>query len=187
MQKAIILHGMPSEDEYLNSPILASHNHWFPWLQRELILKGILTQTPEMPRPYAPVYEEWCSLFEQFAVDENTILIGHSLGGGFLVRWLSENAVKVGKVVLVAPWLDPNGELTPNFFDFEIDPNLSNKTQGLTVFISNDDDQEELTSLEILKSKISGLNVREFIGYGHFIFQHMKTNEFPELRDLLLQ
>jgi uncharacterized protein len=103
MKTAVIVHGMPSKEEYLGIATLASHNHWFPWLQRELILNEIFTQAPEMPHPYQPLYKEWCLIFEQFKVDEDTVLIGHSLGGGFLVRWLSENKVKVGKVVLVAP------------------------------------------------------------------------------------
>lgn len=188
MKTAVIIHGMPSREEYLNpansSP---SHNHWFPWLQRQLILNGVLAQTPEMPTPYEARYEEWRSVFEQFHVDEDTMLIGHSLGGGFLVRWLSENRTKVGRVVLIAPWLDPNKELTTGFFDFSIDHDLASWTKDITVFISDDDDQEELTSVETLKNGVSGLHIREFSGKGHFILQHMGTEEFPELRDFLLQ
>lgn len=188
MKNAVIIHGMPSKDEYLDphnpSP---SHNHWFPWLQRQLILRGILTQTPEMPTPYDARYEEWASVIEQFDITEETILIGHSLGGGFLVRWLSESKIKVGRVALIAPWLDPNKELTTGFFDFSIDSELAKKAKDITVFISYDDDQEELTSFQILKDTIPGLKIREFDGKGHFILAHMKTVEFPELRDFLLQ
>lgn len=187
MKTAIIIHGMPSKEEYLDpeNPS-ASHNHWFPWLQRRLILNGVLAQTPEMPTPYAAVYEEWKRVLDQFGVDENTMLVGHSLGGGFLARWLSEYPGRVGRVVLVAPWLDPNKQLG-SFFDFSLDPALASKTQDVTVFISNDDDQEELTSVEMLKNSVSGLQVREFTGKGHFILEHMGTNEFPELLDYLLQ
>ena len=188
MKNAIIIHGMPSKDEYLNplnpSP---SHNHWFPWLQRQLILNNILTQTPEMPTPYEAHYEKWDSVIAQFDVNEETILIGHSLGGGFLVRWLSENKIKVGRVVLVAPWLDPNKELSTGFLDFSIDREFPNRTEDTTIFISHDDDQEELTSFEILKEVVVGLKIREFDGKGHFILEHMATDEFPELRDYLLQ
>ena len=179
---------MPSKKEYVNpSNPSPSHNHWLPWLQRQLILNGVLAQTPEMPTPYDARYEEWRSVFEQFHIDEDTALVGHSLGGGFLVRWLSENKTKVGRVVLVAPWIDPNKELATGFFDFSIDPHLASRTKDLTVFISDDDAQEELTSLEILKNTVIGLQVKEFSGKGHFILQHMGTVEFPELRDLLLR
>lgn len=140
-----------------------------------------------MPTPYEARYEEWASVIEQFHINEDTMLVGHSLGGGFLVRWLSENKTKVGRVVLVAPWLDPNKELTTGFFDFSIDPELATRTKDATVFISDDDDQEELTSYATLKGSVTGINVKEFTGKGHFILQHMGTEEFPELRDLLLQ
>lgn len=110
MKTAIILHGMPSKKEYYNPSSKAQSNkHWFPWIQRQLILRDILAQTPELPEPYEPVYEKWCSIFDQFKIDEETILIGHSCGAGFLVRWLSEHKVNVSKVILVAPFLDPEG------------------------------------------------------------------------------
>ena len=98
MKNAIIVHGMPSKEEYLDPKnVSASHNHWFPWIQRQLILHGILAQTPEMPTPYDAKYTEWAALFGQYEVNEETILVGHSLGAGFLVRFLSENNVKVGR------------------------------------------------------------------------------------------
>lgn len=104
-----------------------------------------------------------------------------------MVRWLSEHNVKVGRVVLVAPWLDPNKELKTGFFDFSIDSDLVSNSKDLTVFISDDDDEEELTSAETLKQEVKGLIVKEFTGKGHFIFRHMGTAEFPELRDYILQ
>lgn len=104
MKNAIIIHGMPSREEYYDPANLApSHNHWFSWLQHQLLLNGILTQTPEMPEPYNAKYNDWSSVIEQFKIDKNTILVGHSLGAGFLVRWLSEQKIEVGRVVLVAP------------------------------------------------------------------------------------
>lgn len=188
MKRAVIIHGMPGKEEYYDSACVApSQNHWFPWLHRQLQLVDVFVQTPEMPTPWEARYEEWTAVLDGFKPDENTMLVGHSLGGGFLVRWLSEFNGKVGRVVLVAPWLDPHKELTTGFFDFEIDPALAQKTKDITVFISDDDHEEEQTSLAVLKEKVDGLQVRQFTGKGHFIFKHMGTNEFPELRDHLLQ
>lgn len=185
MKTAIIIHGMPSKVEYLkpenSSP---SNSHWLPWLQKQLIINGILTQTPEMPTPYEPRYEEWKKVFEQFDVDENTVLVGHSCGGGFLVRYLSENKVKVRKVILVAPWIDPNHEereLVADFFDFEISPTLNEPLEGITVFISKDDDDYILESVNILENNLKEFRVQRFEDKGHFVFRDMGTNEFPEL------
>ncbi|MFA6136057.1 MAG: alpha/beta hydrolase [Candidatus Paceibacterota bacterium] len=188
MKTAVIIHGSPTKKEYFTRKKPSQSNkHWLSWIQKELNLKGILAQTPEFPEPYKPVYEKWCSVFEQFKIDENTMLIGHSCGGGFLVRWLSENKVKVGNVVLVAPWIDPNHYLKTNFFDFKIDPNLAKRTKKLIIFESNNDFKEIQKSIDILRTKLKGANFKKFKNMGHFISSSMKTDKFPELLKELIK
>jgi len=191
MKTAIIIHGMPSREEYFDLARSAPSNcHWLPWIQKQLLLKGILAQTPEMPEPYAPNYEKWKEVFEQFKVDEQTILVGHSCGGGFLVRWLSENNIKVGKVVLVAPWInsekDPELEIDKDFFEFNIDENLTSKTAGFKIMYSADDDKYILDTVKILNEKIKNVELQEFKDKGHFVMGSMKTEVFPELLKNLL-
>ncbi len=173
---------MPTKDEYYDPVRPASSNfHWLPWIQKQLLLKDILAQTPEMPVPYEPEYEAWKGTFERFPLDEETILIGHSCGAGFIVRYLSEHNIKVGKVVLVAPWIDPDKSLNTGMFDFEIDSDLAAKTAGVTMFVSTNDMQEVQDTVEILKNKIKDLKINEFKDYGHFCYEDMKTDKFPEL------
>ena len=184
MKTAIILHGKPSFEEY-SDPIIPSpsNNHWLPWLQKQLLLNGTLAQTPELPAPYAPVYEGWRRVFEQFTVDEDTALIGHSCGAGFLLRWLSENKVKVGKVALVAPFLDPNhNKVAKDFFLFPWDDHLVARAGGINVFFSTDDGPDILNSVAIIKAGIDGIQFSEFTGRGHFILMEA----FPELLNWLL-
>ena len=183
MKTAIIIHGYNDKAEYLDtSRPAASNDHWIAWIQRQLLLKGIEAQTPEMPGFYMPNYEAWKEMLERFDLNENTMLIGHSCGGGFIVRYLSENNVKVGKVVLVAPWLDPEHHLTDkNFFKFEIEEDLASKTAGLVVMYSTDDYPDVLKSVEMLRSKIKNAKFQEFTGKKHFTLGSMKTDQFPEL------
>ncbi len=188
MKTAIIIHGMPSKEEYCmkdggKSP---SNRHWFPWLQCQLLIKGILTQTPEIPEPYEPVYEKWKKVFEQFPIDEETILVGHSCGGGFLVRWLSENKVRVGKVVLAAPWLDLEKELSSGMFDFDIDPEFPSRTAGVTIVYSTDDDDYILGSVAAIKRGAHGVEEVVFTDKGHLTRGDMRSDEFPELLDIIL-
>ena len=59
MKTAVILHGMPSKEEYFNESSPAqSDKHWLPWIQRQLIVNGIFAQGIEFPEPYEPVYEK---------------------------------------------------------------------------------------------------------------------------------
>lgn len=186
MKTAIIIHGYNDKTEYFDTTRpAASNDHWIAWIQRQLLLKGIEAQTPEMPGFYEPNYEAWKKMLERFDLNEDTMLVGHSCGGGFIVRYLSENNVKVGKVVLVAPWLDPEHMIDANFFKFEIDENLVAKTNGFTVMYSTDDYPDVLKSIEILRSKIKNAKFQEFSGKKHFTLGSMKTDKFPELLENL--
>lgn len=182
MKTAIIIHGMPSKEEYFDpaTPSPASFQ-WFPWLQKQLSLKSIYAQIPSMPVPYNPVYKDWKQLFEQFKVDENTILVGHSCGGGFLVRWLSENKVKVGSVVLAEPWLDVEGELKTGMFDFEIDKDLASRTERLTVLYGEDRTPDMELSVNKLKESIKGAHFIELPGKQN----HFCNPTFPEILEFL--
>ena len=187
MKNAIIIHGTTVAEEYYTDkyPSL-SNSHWLPWLQKQLLMKDIPAVTPEMFKAHEPDYDYWKQEVERFDINEETILVGHSCGGGFLVRYLSETDIKVGKVVLVAPWLDPNNRKDGDFFDFTIDENLVMKTDGVAIFNSDDDDEEIQTSVKTIVDTVKNIKLVEFTGYGHFIIGHMKTEKFPELLEEVL-
>ena len=186
MKTAIILHGMPDKEDYLNPDKPAeSNSHWLPWIQKQLILREVLAQAIEFPEPYEPVYQKWREVFEQFKIDSKTMLIGHSCGAGFLVRWLSENKKEAGTVVLIAPWLDPFHELKSGFFDFKIDSKLTERVKKLIVFYSESDHADVISSAQQIKEKFSQADFRELEDMGHFTFKDMKTDEFPELLEVL--
>jgi predicted alpha/beta hydrolase family esterase len=188
MKTAIILHGMPSRNEYLNGERSSqSNSHWLPWLQQQLIVRGILAQTPELPEPYLPVYGAWSRVFEQFEINEDTILVGHSCGAGFLLRWLSENKINVGTVALVAPWLNLEKSLQNDFFSFNFDKELFLRVKDVKIFISRDDDQVIIDSVKLINEKFSQVKIQWFEDRGHFTLGDMKTEKFPELLDFLLE
>lgn len=189
MRNAIILHGTCDKEEYFDDtyPSL-SNSHWFPWLQKQLLINGIPTNTPEVPDAYEPDYPTWEREFERFDVGPSSILIGHSCGGGFLVRWLSENKVSANKLILVAPWLDPSRRKTKDFFDFEVDQSLQDRTDEIHVLHSSDDENEGIkeTVSKILKI-LPKAQLHKFEGMGHFTFGEMGKTEFPELLEIVLK
>lgn len=186
MKNAIILHGMPDKEEYLAAGgDLEVLGHWIIWLQDRLVEIGIKAEVPKLPEPYDPKYEKWKSVFEGFQISPDTILVGHSCGAGFLIRWLSENKLPVGKVVLVAPWIDPTKEFTKDMFDFVINPDIANQCEELTIMYSKDDDDGVLQTVRELKSSLSNANYKEFLDKGHFTLEDMGTTEFPEILEVL--
>ncbi len=192
MKTAILVPGRPDKDETYDPQYPSNSNsHWFPWLTKKLIINDIHTVAIELPNPWQPRYEIWKKEFERFEVDEDTILVGHSCGGGFLVRWLSENKnAKAGKVVLVAPWLNPEDNPvsdTADFFKFEIDPNFIRRAQSVTIFKSDNDQETVHKSVDIIRKHVPAIGYKEFHNKGHFCFEDLHTDEFPELAEFLIR
>jgi len=188
MKNAIIIHGKPSKEIYYSDKYPASSNFaWIPWLQKQLIIRDIKTDTPEMPHSYQPEYGVWKKEIERFDISTNTILIGHSAGAGFIIRWLSENKdAKVDKVILVAPSIDPDKKSETGFCDFDIDRGLINRVNKIVIITSDNDSEHINRSVDILKLEIPEVDVITLKGMGHFIPSDMKTDEFPELLEQVL-
>ena len=192
MKKAILIHGWGVKEEFYNENIpTASNSHWFPWLSKQLMIRDIHTVSLEMPNSFYPEYEVWKKELERFELDEETILVGHSCGGGFIVRYLSENNIKIQKAILVAPWLgilsnhdDPFDE---TFFNFKMDNKLSEKTNGLTVIESTNDMDTVKKSIEILRNSIEDANYITLENKGHFTLKSLGTVEFPELLEEVIK
>lgn len=187
MQRVIILHGRPDEDEYrdLNHPS-SSNSHWLPWLQNELLIADFDAQTPEMVRAFEPDYSCWSREFERYIPHEQSapplILIGHSCGGGFLLRWLTEHpTTRVEKLILVAPWLDPQRESTTDFFDFTIDPMLGSRVGEIHLFVSSDDYESIQLSVEKIRADVSTIAFHDYTDMGHFTLESMGSPHFPDL------
>ncbi len=190
MKNAIILHGFPSKKAFIGENFVAPGNaHWLPWLQKELLQRNIYAETHIMPSAYEPDYETWKKAVERCDhIGPDTIIVGHSCGGGFWIKYLSEHPdLKVGKVVLVAPWLDPEDELKNDFHkNYDLDKSLVDRTGGVTIFVSDNDEESIAQSVKRLKEGINGMKVIELKGRGHFTYGAMKTIEFPELLEEIL-
>lgn len=186
MKNAILIPGRPDKDQHYDPNLPSnSQNYWFAWLQRQLILNDILTASIEPPMPFRPRYDEWAKEFERFDINAETILVGHSCGGGFLVRYLSEHKeLKCGKVVLVAPWTNPDNDPesdTADFFDFELDPEFPSRTDGVMVLVSSDDYPSVIETVEIIERDAPSVEVVHFDGRGHF-----KNSTLPEALGVLV-
>jgi len=187
MKNAIILHGKPTKQLFYDTTFPSTSNYyWLPWLQKQLVSRDIPTHTPEVPNNWRADYLVWLKEFERYDITPETILVGHSCGAGFLLRWLSEHPeVKVDRVVLAAPWLNPkNEEETEDFFKFTLDPNLVQRTNGLRVLYADDDFQNILDTVDVLQEKVNGISYRLLKGYGHFYDD--RRMEFPEILEEIL-
>lgn len=90
--RVLIIHGWGSN----------SREHWFLEEKTRLEAKGFQVLVPDMPDTENPKQDEWVKIIEQFSPDENSILIGHSLGGAAILRYLEKAIQKVGQSIFVA-------------------------------------------------------------------------------------
>ena len=182
MKKAYILHGCCDEEEFFSDVYPSpSNSHWLPWLQKQLLMQGYLCQTPEMPKPYAADYAAWKTLWETMPLDDETVLVAHSCGCGFLLRWLSENQQQAQKLVMVAPWLDPQ-RTCGDFLRCTLAKDLAERVKEIHVFYSAD---EPVTGVEetvqLVQNTYPTATLHQCDKMGHFCFEEMETVEFPEL------
>lgn len=177
MKNCIIVHGSADDEndkEY--------NKHWMPWIKEKLEKAGIKVFAPNMPEPWGSDYSSWRKEFEKISdnINENSILVGHSRGTAFLVRWLGETGRKAQKLILVAPWKIPDKEYKKSFYDFKINKAVKTQVKGIVIFTSNDEEKDGKTSVKIYYDALGG-RIIELKNHGHFTKEDMGTEEFPEL------
>lgn len=109
-KRILIIHGVESN----------SKEHWFLEEKGRLEKIGYEVTVPDMPNSFHPQKEEWVKIIEDFNPDENSILIGYSLGGTTVLRYLEETKNKVGKGILIATpikKLGPEFKMIENFLE----------------------------------------------------------------------
>ncbi|MEK6872369.1 MAG: alpha/beta fold hydrolase [Nanoarchaeota archaeon] len=89
----ILLHG------YQGSP----EKNFFPWLKKELEQRGHTVTVPSLPHANKPKIEEQVNyVIKNVTFDENTIIVGHSLGGVVALKILEHLKKPIKKTILVA-------------------------------------------------------------------------------------
>jgi predicted alpha/beta hydrolase family esterase len=140
---------------------------------------------PQMPCDKNAKYEEWEIWFKKhipFLKDKNPVLIGHSLGAIFLLKYLSENNFpkKISQLHLIAPAVYDDGLGPEKLSTFKSDlkkiKKIEKKCKELHLWHSKDDNICLFKNSEIIKSIIPSINFHIFKNKGHF-----KDYSFPEI------
>ncbi len=180
----IIVHGCPSNKEKAMDPTRRTYDkHWIPWLKEQLGEYGLEVDTPLMPTPWAPDYTLWKKEFGKLKINKHTILVGHSCGGGFLVRWIDDQKIKVRKLLLVSPGKvgKARNEIRSALYGKKIIKNLGKYVQEeIVLFTSNNDIPEHIMAAREYEMELPA-KVLFLKDHGHFCEQDMGTREFPEL------
>lgn len=141
--------------------------------------------SPGMPNKDSARYDEWKIWFERFIpfMQEGVVLVGHSLGGIFLAKYLAENAFpkKISATFLVAAPYESGGSSRwkRKMGEFALPSSLEQLAQqGGTIHLyhSTDDQVVSFGELEKYRAALPAATVRTFEDRGHF-----NLEELPEL------
>jgi predicted alpha/beta hydrolase family esterase len=153
MKNAFIIHGTEGYPE----------ENWFPWLKQELEKKNYKVFVPQFPSPpkVPAKIAEWFDVLKKYEqhINEDTILIGHSLGGIFTLRILErlkhpiKAACFAGTPIGVRPIL--NYERDNSFSGFSFDwKSIIKKAHHFLVFQSDNDPYVSLGNGEELAKNL---------------------------------
>ena len=148
--------------------------NWFPWLKAQLESLDYKVIIPQFPTPENQSLENWFKAFEQYKefYTPDTILIGHSLGGAFLLRVLEAYDVRIQAAYIVAA---PIGVLPIKNYDgdklfiqhpFDWDK-IKNHAERFAVFHSDNDPYVSLGNGKQLAKNL-GIELTFVSNAGHF-------------------
>lgn len=145
---------------------------------------GFEVLKPDMPNFADAKYVEWKIWFEKTFpfISQDVILIGHSLGGIFLARYLNENIFpkKIRALFLVAAPFFKAGKKGVNAnagFTIKSDlKKLEKQIPRIVIYHSSDDPIVNISHAKTYKKFLSSAKLVLFNDKGHFRQEH-----FPEL------
>lgn len=180
MRNVFIFHGTEGYPE----------ENWFPWMKEKLEATGnYKVFVPQFPSP--PVVPakvgEWFEVLKDYEQDinEDSILIGHSLGGVFTLRVLERRkqpvraAVFVGTPIGIQPIKNYDRDNAFSGFSFDWSTIKAN-AKDLIVYQSDDDPYVGLENGEELAGNL-GVELSFIPNAGHF----NKRAGYTEFQDLL--
>ena len=186
----VILHGYTGSNK----------TNFIPWLKAELEQRGARVQAPQLPNTDNPTEVEQVQyVLDNVAFDENTVLIGHSLGGLVAMRVLEKLPHKIHHLMLVAPAVlrqfyqgsddidTKTGErkrFIDHFsYDFDFDK-ISSQAVHKTILQDNNDSESRKPSMRYIAENIGATlyetvaNKRHFVAEQEpFILEKLLANE----------
>lgn len=167
-------------------------SNWFPWLKKELESKSYEVLVPKFPTPFDQSLESWMRIIARFEykINEETVLIGHSLGAAFILNYLEQTSKKIKATFLVAGFHKPLGiqhdEINKTFINKEFDwDKIKNNCKKFFVIAS---DNDEYISLDISRELAQNLDVElKIIHKGGHLNKEAGYDNFPLLLERIYE
>lgn len=148
---------------------------------------------PHFPLRQSATYEGWEEELNKYRnhINENTIIIAHSLGTHFVPKYLAKNNIKINAYISVAGFLNYKGRedlerivslFIPTEEEFFKCRGLVNKIYS---FYSDNDELNSISNLESYANILGGQKML-INGYGHFGSKSGVT-EVEDINNIILK
>jgi predicted alpha/beta hydrolase family esterase len=140
-------------------------------LERELG-KDYEVRYPRMPHEDDPRYASWKAALEKelAALDDDSFLVGHSVGGTILINALAERAPQrkiAGIFLIAAPFMGPGGWSSEDIKSSRDLGARLPKTTAIYLYHGSADDTAPCAHLDLYKQAIPQAHVRKLEGRDH--------------------
>jgi len=169
------------KNEELTLKKLKPRKGWKYYLESELG-RGFEVLQPRMPNPMNARYIEWKLWLERVFpfLNDEVVLVGHSMGGQFLAKYLSTATFpkRIRALFLLAAPLSKADETEDprDFAEIGSLKRLSKQAEKVFIFHSKDDPLVPVDEARRYRKAIPKAELKLFVGRGHFRQEH-----FPEL------
>ncbi|OIO54889.1 hypothetical protein AUJ46_02140 [Candidatus Peregrinibacteria bacterium CG1_02_54_53] len=165
-----------------------AQENWFPWLKEQLKARSFRVIVPDFPHSDHPDLTEWMEHFSQWndQLNDQSILVGHSLGGAFALRLLEKVRQPVRASFLVASvWGVMGNQFDPPMKTFTVPPydwkTIRKNSKHFSVLHSDNDPFIKLSQAQALARHLE-TRVTLVRGGGH-INAGAGFTTFPFLRE----
>ena len=184
MKNAFIIHGFNGDTTYT----------FGPWLKKEMEKRDYNVIMPEFPIRSLATYTGWSKILDEYKdlFNEETIIVCHSIGNPFIIRYLSSNNLKAKLYVSVAGFcklfrIPDREDLNKAFIDFKVDKNNINYCKAnISNRYSLYSDTDRVVPFDVLEDFVKELNSTPvFIpGAGH-MGNKENTTMLPQITDII--
>ena len=170
----VLLHGYTGRND----------KNFFPWLKAELEKCGATVQVPQLPNTDNPVViDQMNHVLKNIKFDENTVLVGHSLGGLVAMKVLEKISKPIHKLILVAPatlkqFYEPGEDINHktgkqkafiSSFDYQFDfGKISQQAKTKIILQDDNDTPSRVPSMQFIAEKIQAQLYNTVANKNHF-------------------
>ena len=179
MNNYIILHGSFGSKD----------GNWFPWLKNILEEKNYKVDVPQMPIGVGNQnYDNWSNELSKLNVNENTIIIAHSIAPIFVCKYLINNKIKVKKLIFVCGFnnylgIDPDFDsVNESMFIGNLE-DIKNYCSDIICFYSDNDPYVKFDVEKEFADTVS--NKQYIVKNGGHINEEFGYTEFKEILEVL--